>query len=91
MARVRCGHALDDQRRGSFNLIGMIDCISGSWASSDPQHVQPRLQEQGTNNIEHDDDIDRAEILFGAYQRPHQAQVRSEEQKQEVQKGDGPA
>ena len=67
MARIRRGHALDDQRRWSFDLIGIIDCICGSWATSDPQHVQPRLQEQGTNIIEYDDDIDRVEILYGAH------------------------
>ena len=55
MARIWSCHALDDQRRGSFDLIGIIDCICGSWATSDPQYVQPRLQEQGTDITEHDD------------------------------------
>ena len=67
MARIRCCHALDDQRRGSFNFVSVADCICGSWATSDPQHVQPRLQQQGTNIIEYDDDIDRVEILYGAH------------------------
>ena len=68
MAWIRCCHALDDQRRGSFNLRGIVNCICGSWATSDAQHAQPRLQEQGTNTIEYDDDIDRVEILYGAHQ-----------------------
>ena len=82
---------MDDRRRGSFDLIGIIDCICGSWATSDPQHVQPRLQEQGTDTTENNDDIDRVDILYGANRRPHQAQVRSEEQEQEVQEDGGPA
>ena len=66
MARIRRSHALDDQRRGSFDIIIIIDCICGSWATSDPQHVQPWLQEQDTNITEYDDDIDGVEIFYGA-------------------------
>ena len=78
MARIRCRHALDDQRRGSFNF-SIVDCICGSWTASDPQYVQPRVQAQGANINEFDGDIDRAEILYGAHQRPHQTRVRAED------------
>jgi hypothetical protein len=87
MARIRNCYALDDRRRGSFDPIDSLDCIHDTWAASDTQHVQPRLQEQGTYTTEHDDDIDRVEIFCGADCRPYQAQVQPEEQEQKVQKG----
>jgi hypothetical protein len=91
MARLWSRFALDDWRRGSFDLIGIIDRVYGSWATIDTQHVQPRLQEQSTHATEYDDDIDRVENFGGADCRPYQAQVQPKEQEQKVQKGGSPA
>ena len=87
MARLWSRYALDDWRRGSFDIIGILDRVYDSRAAIDTQHVQPRLQEQGTHTTEHDDDTDRVEIFYGADCRPHQAQVRTKEHEQKVQEG----
>ena len=63
MAGIGSCFALDDRRRGSFDSIDGLDCIHDAGESSDPQHVQPRLQEQGTHTTEYDDDIDQCEIF----------------------------
>ena len=59
MARLDGGDALDDELRGSFDLRAdhRVCC---TLTARNPQHVQPRLQEQGTDD--NDDDIDQDDI-----------------------------
>ena len=87
MAVIDHNDALDDWHRGTFDSrVG--HCVCDFRTARNPQYLQPRLQEQGTdNNDDNDDDIDRDEIFCGAHCRPRQAQIRQEEQEPAEQEG----